>query len=116
MGRAGLGHAPQHPAAITRQATERRAARHRGSFGPCRASQEGGRNSMSTTPAVIRTCDGCGPRTRIPASPLADTGRCGKCQAALPPAAEPIDADAALFDAVVAAAKVPVLVDFWAPW
>jgi thioredoxin 2 len=71
---------------------------------------------MSTTPAVIRTCDGCGSRNRIPASHLADTGRCGKCQAALPPAAEPIDADAALFDAVVAAAKVPVLVDFWAPW
>jgi thioredoxin 1 len=35
---------------------------------------------------------------------------------ALPPLAEPIDADAALFDAVTARSSVPVLVDFWAAW
>jgi thioredoxin 2 len=34
----------------------------------------------------------------------------------LPPLAEPIDADAALFDAVTARSSVPVLVDFWAAW
>ena len=30
--------------------------------------------------------------------------------------AEPIDADEAIFDAVVNESKVPVLVDFWAAW
>jgi thioredoxin 2 len=29
---------------------------------------------------------------------------------------EPIEADGPLLDAVVAAAKVPILVDFWAAW
>jgi thioredoxin 2 len=32
------------------------------------------------------------------------------------PLAEPVEADAALFDEVVRTAKVPVLVDFWASW
>lgn len=34
----------------------------------------------------------------------------------LPPRNEPIDVDSAAFDAIVAAAKTPVLVDFWAAW
>jgi thioredoxin 2 len=34
----------------------------------------------------------------------------------LPPLAEPVDADAALFDEIAREAKVPVLVDFWAAW
>jgi thioredoxin 2 len=71
---------------------------------------------MSTTPAVIRSCTACGTKNRIPPSHLADTGQCGKCKAPLPPHSEPIDADGPLFDAVVASARVPVLVDFWAPW
>ena len=38
-------------------------------------------------------------------------------KARLAPAAHPISVtDAAMFDAVVAGAKVPVLVDFWAAW
>jgi thioredoxin 2 len=47
---------------------------------------------------------------------LAHKGRCGACKAELPPLAEPLDADAALFDAVVRAVDVPILVDFWAEW
>lgn len=61
-------------------------------------------------------CPVCGAKNRIPAAHLADTGRCGACKAALPPASQPIDADAALFDAVLQSAKVPVFVDFWASW
>jgi thioredoxin 2 len=34
----------------------------------------------------------------------------------LPAASEPLEVDAAGFDAIVAAARVPVLVDFWAAW
>ncbi|MAT83238.1 MAG: thiol reductase thioredoxin, partial [Gammaproteobacteria bacterium] len=65
---------------------------------------------------MIRTCSQCGARNRIPARHLADTGRCGSCKALLPPLAEPLDVDAAEFDEIVAGARVPVLVDFWAEW
>jgi thioredoxin 2 len=47
---------------------------------------------------------------------LADEARCGKCKDVLPPIAEPLEADAALFDEVAREATVPVLVDFWADW
>jgi thioredoxin 2 len=52
----------------------------------------------------------------VAAAHLADTGRCGACKAELPPIAEPLAANTALFDEVVRDAKVPVLVDFWAEW
>ena len=63
-----------------------------------------------------RRCPQCGRRNRIPAPHLADTGRCGSCKTALPPAPLPLDVDAAEFDQIVGNATVPVLVDFWAPW
>ena len=48
---------------------------------------------------------------------LADTGKCGKCGTALPPQASPIEITTeAQFDEIVAGARVPVLVDFWATW
>ena len=65
---------------------------------------------------LIRACTHCGQKNRIPAAHLADTGRCGNCKNPLPPVAEPIAADTALFDEIVQNAKVPVLVDFWAEW
>ena len=64
-----------------------------------------------------RTCGTCGTRNRIPPAHLADAGTCGKCKARLPPTSEPIEIkDEASFDAIIAAAKVPILVDFWAVW
>jgi thioredoxin 2 len=66
--------------------------------------------------AVVRACPACGAQNRIPGQRLADTGRCGRCKAALPPVDQPVDASPELFDKVVAEAKVPVLVDFWAAW
>ena len=65
---------------------------------------------------AIRSCPDCGTKNRIPDAHLADTGRCGKCKQALPPIAEPLAADTALFDDIVKNARVPVLVDFWAAW
>lgn len=65
---------------------------------------------------MIRRCPSCGRQNRIPARHLADTGKCGKCKAALPPTNTPLDVDPEAFDEIIAAAKVPVLVDFWAPW
>jgi thioredoxin 2 len=66
--------------------------------------------------SFLRTCASCGSRNRVPGKHLADTGRCGRCKAALPPVAEPLDTDGAAFDEIVGATPVPVLVDFWAPW
>src|SRR4051812_10912559 len=68
------------------------------------------------TSQLVSACPACGAKNRIPPEHLADTGRCGKCKAALPPVAEPVDADASVFNRVVNTAKVPVLVDFWAAW
>ena len=65
---------------------------------------------------MIRPCPSCGTKNRVPPSHLADAGTCGRCKAALAPVAEPIEADPALFDEITTAAKVPVLIDFWAAW
>lgn len=69
---------------------------------------------MSTS--ASRRCPQCGRQNRIPPAHLADRGACGACKAELSPQAEPIEVDATSFDAIVGAARVPVLVDFWAPW
>ena len=65
---------------------------------------------------VVRACQSCGQKNRIPANHLAETGRCGACKAPLPPANEPLEVDAELFDEITQNARVPVLVDFWASW
>lgn len=65
---------------------------------------------------MIRTCGNCGQKNRIRGANLTDKVRCGACKTPLDPVAEPIEADAALFDEVVRTARVPVLVDFWAAW
>jgi len=64
-----------------------------------------------------RTCTECRAINRIPIRHLADTGKCGKCHAVLPPHGAPIDVSSeSQFDDIVGAARVPVLVDFWAAW
>ena len=65
---------------------------------------------------MVRTCSACGAKNRIPGRHLADTGRCGACKAALAPLDEPLDTDPKEFDEITNAARVPVLVDFWAAW
>jgi thioredoxin 2 len=65
---------------------------------------------------MIRVCQKCGAKNRIPAKHLADVGKCGSCKAALPAETGPIEADPELFEEVLRDAKVPVLVDFWAEW
>jgi thioredoxin 2 len=65
---------------------------------------------------VIRTCTHCGQKNRVSAKHLSSTGRCGACKSPLPPLAEPLAADAALFDEVVQQATVPLLGACWAAW
>lgn len=64
----------------------------------------------------LRACPSCHAHNRIPPERLADEGRCGRCQSALPAQSTPVDVDAASFDRIVRGANKPVLVDFWAPW
>jgi len=64
-----------------------------------------------------RTCPACKTINRIPVRHLADTGKCGKCRATLPPHSTPIEITSHnQFDDIVTGARVPVLVDFWAAW
>ena len=65
---------------------------------------------------MLRKCPQCGATNRVPEQHLADVGRCGACKRELPPLAAPVEVDETAFDAVLREAKVPVLVDFWAPW
>ena len=65
---------------------------------------------------MIWACEQCGQKNRVNAAKLAAQVRCGRCQHAIGPVARPIDVDAQTFDEIVAAATVPVLVDFWAEW
>jgi thioredoxin 2 len=65
---------------------------------------------------MLCVCPSCGKTNRIPDDRLTADARCGACKAALPPPAEPLEADAALFEHAVAQSRVPVLVDFWAAW
>jgi thioredoxin 2 len=66
---------------------------------------------------MIRTCPSCGKKNRVLYSRLGKEARCGSCQAALPPPAEPlaVDQGGELSD-LLRESALPVLVDFWAPW
>jgi len=67
---------------------------------------------------LIVTCPSCQQRNRVPfGHESADAAKCKKCGARLPAAAEPVEVPSAqVFDALVNASKLPVIVDFWAPW
>jgi thioredoxin 2 len=66
---------------------------------------------------VITACPSCGQKNRIPYERLGQTGECGKCQTALPPSSEPIEADTvARFERLIGGSPLPVVVDYWAPW
>ena len=63
---------------------------------------------------VVVACPSCGQRNRVP---FGREAKCGNCGTALAQPGEPIEVpSASAFDALVAASKLPVVVDFWAPW
>jgi thioredoxin 2 len=65
---------------------------------------------------LVRICNSCRQKNRVPAKHLAEIGHCGACKSPLPPVNEPLEVDPELFDEITQNARVPVLVDFWAAW
>ena len=60
-------------------------------------------------------CPHCGATNRLPAARIDEHPDCGRCGRPLL-AGQPLDLDDGNFDAVLAATKLPVVVDFWAAW
>lgn len=64
---------------------------------------------------MLLTCPHCAARNRVAAERLTEWPRCGACKASLLDGGV-LELDADSFDALLAHAPRPVLVDFWAPW
>jgi thioredoxin 2 len=71
-------------------------------------------NSPSSPPLHL-PCPHCGATNRLPVTRIDESPNCGRCGQPLL-AGQPLDLDDDSFDGVVAATKLPVLVDFWAAW
>ena len=68
-------------------------------------------------PGLVHACPACGRRNRLLYSRLDRPARCGACGAQLKPPAEPVAIDRGRdLSALLRAASLPVVVDFWAPW
>lgn len=66
---------------------------------------------------VILHCSQCQRPNRIPFARVHQAGHCGSCKGALAQPSLPVEIDSpASFSALLRAASLPVLVDFWAPW
>ena len=65
---------------------------------------------------VLVSCPSCGSTNRLTYRTLERQARCGKCHTTLAAPSHPIEVPTGFFDAVISAASVPVVVDFWAPW
>ena len=60
-------------------------------------------------------CPACGATNRLPAARVDEGPTCGRCGKALLQG-QPLELTDGNFAAVVASTRLPVLVDFWAPW
>ncbi|RME23517.1 MAG: thioredoxin [Deltaproteobacteria bacterium] len=65
---------------------------------------------------MVITCPSCQAKNAVEAGKLDKEPVCGKCQAKLPMPDAPVELGDSDFDKIVKESKLPVLVDFWAPW
>jgi thioredoxin 2 len=66
---------------------------------------------------LVSACPNCGQRNRLIYPQLGQKFRCAKCQTELGPPAEAVEVkQESVFEAITAQSRLPVLVDFWAPW
>jgi len=62
-------------------------------------------------------CPSCGQTNRVRYGRLHEAVRCAKCKTSIDATAVPLDvATSADFDRLIAAASIPVVVDYWATW
>jgi len=64
---------------------------------------------------ILLRCSGCGATNRVPAERIDEAPNCGRCSQPLL-SGRPLELGDADFDVVAGATKLPLLVDFWAPW
>jgi thioredoxin 2 len=66
---------------------------------------------------LVVACPSCQQKNRLAFGRLGAEHRCASCKTPIPSPAVAVEVpSAAVFDALVAAASVPVVVDYWAPW
>ena len=63
---------------------------------------------------MLVKCPHCQKLNRLPTERLSEKPNCGSCKGSL--LAGPFEADQASFQEILRTSKLPVLVDFWAPW
>jgi len=63
---------------------------------------------------MIIKCPNCQKMNRLPLDRLNEKPICGVCKSSL--LLGPIEADQASFKEILSQSKLPVIVDFWAPW
>ena len=68
--------------------------------------------------SLILACSKCGAKNRVPVSRIDESPKCGKCSKVLPIEllSRPVNVSDNTFDQEVLGSKLPVFVDFWAPW
>lgn len=70
---------------------------------------------MSANPSLLLPCPHCAATNRVPAARIDEAPSCGRCGQPLL-TGQPLALDDTNFDAVMAASRLPLVVDFWAAW
>ena len=81
-----------------------------------RTSTAGAPTGEAVESALVLACTACGAKNPTLGSDLSTRRRCPSCKIELAPLAQPLDVNPGELAAVVISARVPVLIDFWAPW